>query len=240
MKPGWRGLGIKLTSCFLLLGDPGAGGAAECPLERQRAQEVAARIRHEWPMVEYNDQTQRVEAVGQDLARHHDRAGGVQWRFHVMRDLSVNAFAIGDGLIYITEGTLNHFPRNQELAAIIAHEMGHQLAKHFCSRQERKKSGVLSWFKDEPPEGESTQRRQVGSLTQVIDIRKEIEADRLAVKLLRSANIDPISMLTVVRQLPSGQASGHLGDRRRVYELQRLLDELDQSDPRPMRSYSAQ
>lgn len=48
-----------------------------------------------------------------------------------MRDRSANAFAIGGGRIYVNEGVVTLCETESELAAILAHEMAHQLAGHF-------------------------------------------------------------------------------------------------------------
>ena len=108
------------------------------------------------------------------------------WRILSVRDMSVNAFSIGDGRIYLTDGSFNFVNNEAELAAILAHEIGHQLAGHFCAGRDQA----------------FNERRQVGSLVQVIDINREIEADTIALGLLHSAGFPPRAMLEIVTRLP--------------------------------------
>ena len=74
------------------------------------------------------------------------------------------------------------------------------------------------------PESSREVRRQgVGSLTQVIDIAKELEADRLAVQILDRAGYDPRAVLTMAKRLPAGDSFHHLRDQRRIRALEDLL-----------------
>lgn len=116
------------------------------------------------------------------------------WRFLTVRDLSVNAFSVGDGRIYITDGTFNFVRSEAELAAIVAHEMGHQLAGHFCGN----------------PASAGSTRQQVGTILQVLDSKKEIEADSQALEILVAAGIPAGALLDVIKRLPiTGNAGQH-------------------------------
>ncbi|MGI9337850.1 MAG: M48 family metalloprotease [Gammaproteobacteria bacterium] len=61
------------------------------------------------------------------------------------RDKFVNAFAHFGGIIVMTEGMWQFARKEDEFAAIIAHEMGHIKLRHFTRlREEQKKSSALS------------------------------------------------------------------------------------------------
>jgi predicted Zn-dependent protease len=50
--------------------------------------------------------------------------------FHYVDDDEVNAFADEGGQIYLHRGLLDYLETDEEIAAVMAHEMGHQIADH--------------------------------------------------------------------------------------------------------------
>src|SRR5262249_37799732 len=133
----------------LLTGFATAGPAsterADCPTEQTVARAAAARIEREWPLRSTDAVTDFVRPVGRRRAEHAP-ASPYPWTFTVVRDRSANAFAIGGGAIYVHDGTIAVARDEAEVAAVLAHEMGHQLAGHFCvGRQEDASwSGLLA------------------------------------------------------------------------------------------------
>ncbi|MGH8586387.1 MAG: M48 family metallopeptidase [Gammaproteobacteria bacterium] len=153
---------------------------------------------------------------------HRDR---VPWRVAMVHDRAPNAFAAGAGSLYLTDGALEFARTESELAAILAHEMGHQISGHFCPRE---RSGFFSWLFGRSADMAETSRTDVrkkdlGSISLVIDPVKEQEADRQAVAVLREAGYDPHAMLEVARRLPSGERPSHLQDPRRIRSLEASL-----------------
>ncbi len=205
---------------FLVLALPSWVQADACPEEKRRAATVRKRIEREWPLRETDPVVQYIHGFGRRLA---DRAGirrTASWRFEVVRDYSVNAFAIGDGHIYLTEGAILVAADEAELAAILAHEMGHQVAGHFCigpTPIDGRKSWweiLLSPAEHPPPEVSARRDANFGSLRRGIDPAKEREADRLTADILRAAGYDPMAGTTRVRRMArspaTGVDSGHL------------------------------
>jgi len=77
-----------------------------------------------------NAELQRyVESVGMRLAQTAHRPG-LPWKFTVVDEPAVNAFALPGGFIYITRGILPYLRNEAELAAVMAHEVGHVDARH--------------------------------------------------------------------------------------------------------------
>jgi predicted Zn-dependent protease len=70
-----------------------------------------------------------VGAVGQRLARHSPRQD-VDYRFHVVDLERPNAFALPGGPIFVTRGMLALLRSEDELAGVLAHEIGHVAARH--------------------------------------------------------------------------------------------------------------
>ncbi len=196
--------------------------------ERERAAAAARRIELDWPLAGSGPITDYVQSLGARLAHATDDARR-RWSFTVVRDLSANAFAIGDGRIYVTEGVVAACQNEAEVAAILTHEMGHEIAGHL--RSEATSAGA---------------RASVGSVTLPIEPSKEMEADRLSLSLLDRAGYDPHAALTVAARLASrGDRARHWTDAERVAQLRDLLagvphgGKLDSQEFRRLKASSA-
>jgi predicted Zn-dependent protease len=218
-----RLLAIGLSAICLVGGVAIADGL--CPGEWSHATKMQQRIVQEWPLRSHGDEaTQFVQALGVNLAQHHPNGRGVPWRFSVVRNLGPNAFSVGGGYVFVTEGAITFSKNEAELAAILAHELGHELAGHFCNFETARSGGLFDIFSSSPvPEYQDS--TGVGSVRQTIDPQKELEADRYAVSILQATGYDPRAMLDVARRLPRG-GDAHFLDQRRVSSLERLLSGL--------------
>lgn len=70
-----------------------------------------------------------VSRVGAKLAAGSERAQ-LPWTFRVLDEPAVNAFALPGGFVYATRGLLVHLQSEDELAAVLGHEIGHVTARH--------------------------------------------------------------------------------------------------------------
>ena len=165
--------------------------------ERTRAFETAARIEAEWPLLGPGPVSDFVDVLGARLAEHAP-AAPFPWRFIVFRHRDANAFAIGGGRIYVSDGTVRTSRCEAEMAAILAHEMGHELAGHFRPGQVRDRSGP----------GRGAGHVRIGSVMQELDPAHEIEADRISVDILRAAGYAPRAALDVAKRLSGRHSAG--------------------------------
>ena len=191
--------------------------AALCGAEAALAKVSADKMEQEWPLRPSADPVSAyLQRLGARLAPQQEILSPgryltwdwpTDWRFRAVRDLAPNAFSIGDGRTYVTDGAILAAASEAEIAAILAHEMGHQLAGHFCSNSD----------------GDGGRSRAVGSIHQVIDLDREMEADRMAMDILRAANFPPGTMLDVVRKM---SAKDSVSRRQRQEREQELLNQL--------------
>ena len=70
-----------------------------------------------------------VEDVGRRLAAASERPY-LPWKFKVLDDPAVNAFALPGGYVYVTRGILTHLSSEAELGGVLGHEIGHVTARH--------------------------------------------------------------------------------------------------------------
>lgn len=194
-----------------------------CSDDHQSANEVFQRIENEWPLRSSGDEvTQYIQNLGVHLAQLKGYGNAFSWHFSVVRNLAPNAFSIGGGYVFVTEGAINFAETESELVAILAHEVGHELAGHFCVVQDSAFAIMYDDFFRSKPE---QHRVGVGSLTQVIDVGKEQQADRIALSILKAGGYDPTAMLNLARRLPSNGTT-HLIDASRIQVLERVIANL--------------
>jgi beta-barrel assembly-enhancing protease len=216
-------LRVMFVSILILMGWPSVGNAQwlpGCADESEIAAIKVQQIINEWPIRKSDGVTLYVRRLGDRLARY---AAARDWHFNVVRDRYPNAFAVGGGYIFITEGAITICQSEAELAAILAHEIGHQIAGHFCHNDQLFRPGEqFIDFESNLPG--TIRKKSIGSLTQVIDIQKEIQADRIAVQLLSSAGYDAYAMLEIARRLPLHDTSFDQSDKvKRISSLRKLL-----------------
>jgi len=228
--PRWPSVGLWTCTLALCL-MPGLSQAnAPCEGEQTRALSALHRIHREWPLRASGDPVSRyLQGLGARIVRFSPLGGGLAWHFAVVRNLAPNAFSIGGGYVFVTDGAMAFARSESEVAAILAHEIGHQLAGHFCGPEYGSSSPLFDVFAMQRHDRQSV---GVGSLRQEIDIVKEQQADRIAVSILQAGGYAPRAMLDVARRLPAGDA-GHLGDPRRIQSLQSLLAGTVSVEDRP-------
>jgi len=74
-----------------------------------------------------------VRDLGQRIVAETPMAN-LDWRFHVVADDAVNAFNAPGGLVYVNTGLIGAAENAAELSAVIAHEVGHGVARHGTQR----------------------------------------------------------------------------------------------------------
>ena len=103
--------------------------------EYQLGLAIAARILPLYPLVSAKDKAaQYVAELGATLAAaSNDPMPYNGYSFMLVRSDEVNAFAVPGGFVFITTGMLKFLQNEDELAAILGHEMGHMELRHGMS-----------------------------------------------------------------------------------------------------------
>jgi len=76
----------------------------------------------------------RLETIGQKVAMASDR-NELEYHFFVLENEDLNAFALPGGFIYVHKAVLDA-ASDDELACVLAHEIGHVAARHSAKRLE--------------------------------------------------------------------------------------------------------
>ncbi len=119
------------------------------------------------------------------------------YNFVVFDSEMINAFTLPGGNILISTGLIRFSDSPEELAAVIAHEMGHVEERHVVSRLIKELGIEILTSGDQYVIGEVT-----GLLTSTsFDRKQEEEADLFAANLLERSYIEPRTMATLFRKL---------------------------------------
>ena len=129
----------------------------------------------------------------------------------ILNSPNVNAFALPGGYLYVTRGLLALANDSAELAAVIAHEMGHVTANHGIERQrleadEALTSKVVSDVLADNPGSQATLIRNKLKLAQ-FSRNQELEADSIGIRSSARSGFDPYA---AARFLESMQAYSNL------------------------------
>ncbi|MBK1669683.1 hypothetical protein CKO28_16715 [Rhodovibrio sodomensis] len=153
----------------------------------------------------------------------HTYAG---YTFAVLDSDERNAVAVPSGFIFITRGLLSVIQSEDELAAVLAHEIAHHELRHnMLDAAAGKAFKVMdAIFGNESQTDEQTimETMAVG-----YNERHELEADRRAIELLALAGYQPQALVRVLQRLKF--AEGSLGGRgyptgREVLARQHIAD----------------
>ncbi len=164
------------------------------------------------------------------------------FEFHLLDDpTTVNAFALPGGQIFITTGLLQRLETEAQLAGVLAHEVGHVIARHGAEHLARQQLGAalvnaVGVAASETPEQGQQAAVVAQAINQLIGLRygreDELESDRLGFQFMTNAGYNPQGIVELMQILnaASGQnppefLSTHPNPNNRVERLQELIAE---------------
>ena len=119
---------------------------------------------------------------------------GEAYRVTILNTPAVNAFALPSGNLYITRGLLALASDTSEVAAVMAHEIGHVTARHASQRAEQEKRQALIRQVSEAIQPRERGRQvSADSKFSLVSFSREqeLEADRIGVMTIGKAGYDP-------------------------------------------------
>ena len=96
---------------------------------------VARELRDQNALIEDPEINEYLQTIGQRLAAQ-SADGGRDFQFFVIKDPSINAFAVPGGFVFLHEGLVLATTTESELASVMAHEIAH-VTQHHIARQIR-------------------------------------------------------------------------------------------------------
>lgn len=162
-----------------------------------------------------------VRAIGERLLAQTPHAGK-EYHFVVVDDAGINAFATQDAYIFVNRGLLAFLKSEDELAAVIGHEIGHVVGEHSKKQKRRELAGKAAGF----VAAAATFRPELMRMSQALTAEQisgygremELEADRLGAEYMATAGYNPLSVIDVVQVLKDQELfSKQVQNRRANY-----------------------
>jgi len=206
----------------------------EVALGLQSAPEMAAQF---GGLYQDEDIQQKIREIGNRLVqRTHAAQSPYQFNFYVLNDQNtINAFALPGGQIFITMAMLAKLHSDDEIAAVLGHEMAHVIHRH--SSEQMAQRGLLDGIVQSVAVGSGNMNSAqiatyVGQIMNMKYSRQdELESDNYGVKYAHAAGYDARAALAVMKVLEDASGgslrnefmSTHPSPANRVEEIKKEL-----------------
>lgn len=147
----------------------------------------------------------RVRKIGERVAAQSPRQD-IKYKFYVINDSSLNAFAVPGGYIYVTLGTVKATLHDDSaLACVLAHEIGHITSRHSIHAIER--SILFYKILDMAKSNKIEKHKKALQIAYIflyqlpLSRKNEYEADKWGVELSYKAGYDPKGLIRFFRLL---------------------------------------
>ena len=185
--------------------------AEERKLGERFAIEAAATL----PLVREPAVLDYVTRLSQRIVDRLDFPQPFEYRFSVVQDDSMNAFAVPGGFVYVNTGVLLRAGNESELVGVLAHEIGHSHAHHFVRQQEE---GRLLGYAALAGALLSLLHPAIGAVAAGVEAAQQLkyqrqfeqEADYLAIRYMQAAGYDPHGMTSFMKRLWNEQRTAAL------------------------------
>ena len=223
---------VLMTSCAV---NPATGQPNLIFMSENREKEIGLeehlKVLSSMPVYEDEKLLAYVNDIGNRLVKESDRPD-LEFTFTLIDSPDINAFALPGGYVYVNRGLITFTNSEAELAAVIAHEIGHITARHGVQQQSRaglaNVASTVGGFVTAVATGSGyigSQVSQVASIWAKAGLsgygrEAELEADQIAAEYLYRTGYEPGAMIEVIttlknqedfRRRVSGQGGGYHG-----------------------------
>jgi MAF protein len=172
--------------------------------EVQMGQAIAKEVSKEYKEAQDPLMQKRVEDIGKKIAAVSDRKE-ISYHFFVLDEDDINAVSLPGGYVYIFKGLIEKVSNDDELAGVIAHEVGHIVARHSIKRlQAMQGYSILRILVAAAPSSGEVGAAADTAFTELLlgySREDELLADQLGARYLARAGYDPQAMITFLKKL---------------------------------------
>ena len=184
--------------------------------EGQLGRSVMLQLRNAGVVVDDPQLTEYVQSIGAQISSRANN-GDYTFRFFVVDDPRINAFALPGGFIGVNTGLILASESESELAGVLAHEVSHVTQRHIArSLYDSQRTSIVSMaamlaavLLGAAADLPSDALTGVVSASQAAVIQRQInftraheyEADRVGMEVLASAGFDPSAMASFFEKL---------------------------------------
>jgi predicted Zn-dependent protease len=192
--------------------------------------------------------TAAVQQVGQRIVQANglDQKTQYRYQFHLLADdRTINAFALPGGQVFITQGLLKNLTSEAQLAGVLAHEVGHVVARHSAEQVAQSQltqgltgAAAIAAYDPNHPASGIAKAAAAAMIAKLVTLRfsrnDELEADKFAVRFTPQAGYNPSAMIGVMQTLereaggqnPPEFLSTHPNPGNRIEELQKDIQQI--------------
>ncbi|MDR6992846.1 M48 family metalloprotease [Luteimonas sp. 3794] len=210
-----------------------AGAVLSPARQAEYGQMLLAQLRHYDYVLEDPLVDSWLRSTGNRLAASSDQPQQ-PFTFFMMRDRSINAFATLGGYIGMNAGLVLAAETEDEVAAVLAHEVAHVTQAHVLRGVERAQRdqvpmllamlGAIAVASQSGSNSSDDAAMAVIAGAQGLALQRQIdytrsnesEADRLGIRTLSRAGYDPDSMATMFERMQAVSRTNQGGDRERL------------------------
>lgn len=245
-----RAIALLFCATFLLTScaTTGPGGQKSVILisdeqEVALGKDIDAQVRQENKLLPDSLWQAYLAEVGHKIVAVCDRPN-LDYQFHVIESDQVNAFAIPGGYLYFYTGILEMMDNEAQLAAVMAHEVSHVVARHSVKTLQAAYGGIVLI---QIALGERSQEL-IGQVAQTVlglaltgyGRNNELEADKFGVYYMVQAGYNPegaVEMFTKLSEL-SGEGdrgffenltASHPETQERISKIREQINQMSPS-----------
>src|SRR6056300_33066 len=259
--------GVSLSGCSV---NPATGGAnivlSTSSGEREIGQKMYDELKSQGGIYDDPEVQAYVSRVGQKLVAVSDMPDA-EFTFTVIDNPAINAYATPGGFVYVNRGLLAYLDTEDELAGVLAHEIGHVTARHSARQKTAKTTSkvlsVTAYILTGSGDLAEATDMYGAQLISGYGREMELEADSLGARYMHKAGYDTDALLAVIGVLKdqetyqrataaaSGRSSGtyhglystHPRNDKRLQEVIRTASQLEDAavenlvPPEPLRAH---
>lgn len=214
--------------------------------EAEMGMNYAQQINRQLPIITDPEANAYINRLGDSLSTLVDTQGR-NWRFYLVDDDEVNAFAVPGGYIYFNKGLVARAKNMSQLAGVMGHEIAHVTQRHSVEQMEKgQRIGIGATLACiAQPQfcrmgGGDLLNLGASAIMAKFSRNDEAEADRFGLQYIVRAGIDPNGMpemfeiLLAERKARGGEGGGgflstHPMEEDRIAATRRMIAELPEA-----------
>jgi predicted Zn-dependent protease len=174
--------------------------------EVQIGDAVAPKIEAEFKLLTDIDVNERVQGILDRIVAVCDRKD-IVYVVKIFDDETLNAVSLPGGYVYVFRGILDKVESDDQLAGVIAHEVGHITARHGVKRMQSAYAALALQVAAASGGAQAAAGANVALTSLFLEYSQqaEFEADKLGVKYLKKAGYDPRAMAGFLEVMQSAK-----------------------------------